>query len=377
MRTGRLRFFVLGLLLGGCGTAEDSGDSLPAWTIDPGPLVSIGEVSGSEEYLFQSVRTARLLPDGRVAVADAGLAVVRVYDASGTHVVTMGGQGEGPGEFGFLRGMWVVAPDTIAVWDSGLYRLVYFDGAGNHLRTVPLDLTGAGGGVGSLDFLVGGRTPDGAFIASIGAPPGRVGSDVISVESFGADGSHRGRVLETTGLVRARFNDLTAPVPLSPFPWIVADGGEIYRLDPWAPRVHVGAGETAAVRSLPVAPRDPVEAWARFRARLEEQGRPPFVDVAPTLSPPDSMPSLSGLLIDDEGSLWTRPYDPAVDALWLGNAERPFGGTWSIMDPDGSLLATASLPADLAPLQIEGDRLLGVSVDALGVERVRVHRLTR
>ena len=376
MRMGRLRFFVLGVLLGGCGPAADAGDSLPVWTIDPEPLVSIGEVSGSEEYLFQSVRTARLLPDGRVAVADAGPGVVRVYDASGSHVVTMGGQGEGPGEFAFLRGIWIVPPDTIGVWDSGLYRMTFFDGQGHHLRTVPLDLPGGGAGIGGLDFLVG-RSADGVFVASVGSGVDGLGVDRVSVESFDSEGTHLGRVLETTGLVRAQFGNLRSPIPFSPFPWMTTDGEDVYRLDPWGARVHIGAGGGAAVLSLPEAALDRTVAWERFVARLVKQERTTLVDIARTIPPPDSIPALAGLLVDDHDRIWARPFEAAVDPLWLGNAERAFGGTWWVMRRDGALVATASIPSDLAPFQVVGDRLLGVSVDELGVERVRVHRLTR
>ena len=377
MRRGRLRFVVLALSVSGCGQEPTQPAGPAEWSVDGAPLVSIGETDGPEEYLFQSVRNARFLPDGRLVVADAGLSTVRVFDSSGVHEATMRGQGEGPGEFGTLGGMWIVEPDTVGIFDSGLYRFAFFGPDGVHVRTVGLDRAGAGSGVGSLALLAGPYGADGVLLASVAPAPGLMGPDVMSAEAFGHDGSHRGRVLETTGLVRAQYDNFTGPIPFSPFPWWATDGDALYRLDGWDPRVHRGAGETAVSHSLAVGRRDGDEAWAELRAALEEGGRPPYVDLAPTLEALDSVPSLAGLLVDGEGRVWTRAYDPSRDPLWLGNAPRVFGGTWWVMNRDGTVLATAAIPEDLAPLQISDGRVLGVSVDELGVERIRVHRLNR
>jgi hypothetical protein len=40
-------------------------------------------------------------------------------------------------------------------------------------------------------------------------------------------------------------------------------------------------------------------------------------------------------------------------------------------------MARAEIPAGFAPVQVEGDRVLGISVDSLGVERVEVRALSR
>ena len=61
------------------------------WHIGTEPTVSIGELEGSEPYLLDRVGDALVLPDGGIVVANGGSDELRVFDASGNHVVTWGG----------------------------------------------------------------------------------------------------------------------------------------------------------------------------------------------------------------------------------------------------------------------------------------------
>ena len=49
--------------------------------------------------MLHYARDATKLSDGRIVVANGGSDELRIFDRSGTHVGTWGGQGEGPGEF--------------------------------------------------------------------------------------------------------------------------------------------------------------------------------------------------------------------------------------------------------------------------------------
>ncbi|HUG38861.1 MAG TPA: hypothetical protein VMM12_00160, partial [Longimicrobiales bacterium] len=67
--------------------------------------------------------------------------VVLVHDARGARVATIGGAGEGPGEFRTVDGIGLVG-DTLWALDRRLYRITYFSPAGELLRSVrvPIDL---------------------------------------------------------------------------------------------------------------------------------------------------------------------------------------------------------------------------------------------
>ena len=113
------------------------GSRLP-WQIGPEPTMSIGVLEGAEPYMLLHVTHAARLPDGRIVVANGGTSEVRVFDASGTHLLTWGGSGEGPGEF---MGLYHAGPwpgDSIVAWFTSGRRISIFDSDGNYGRTVGL-----------------------------------------------------------------------------------------------------------------------------------------------------------------------------------------------------------------------------------------------
>ena len=380
MRTEVTRLVGIGALAAAaCTPGGDDGLDLDSWVIAPAPSTVIGEMDGDPMYLFQRVAGAGLMPDGRIVVADAGLSVIRVFDAEGTFLSQMGGEGEGPGEFRGLRGVWIVPPDTIGAWDSHSLRITYFEAAGSLIRTVSLEPSAEARGVGSLDLLVGALADGSVAIGSLafGSPDG-TGADRVSVERFGPGGAHLERLGETTGFIRIRLGEGSrAPIPFSPYPRFAVRGDAVFHTNGAAPRVHVWAAGARRAIDLPPADHDPELAWATLASRLDEGGSELYRDLLPEAPRSDSIPHLSGLLVDDAGLVWTKQYDPGADALWLDSGSRAFGGTWWVVEPSGRLVATAEVPSSLAPLQVVGDRALGVTVDALGVERIHVHPIVR
>ena len=71
-------------------------DSRLPWRIGPEPTVSIGEHDGEEPYMLHWVGSVARLSDGRIMVGNHGSSEVRMFDASGNHLVSWGGEGEGP-----------------------------------------------------------------------------------------------------------------------------------------------------------------------------------------------------------------------------------------------------------------------------------------
>ena len=72
-------------------------------TIGDEPILSIGAREGDAPHIFFQVRDAVRLSDGSVAVVDGSSREVRVFAETGAHLVSMGGLGEGPDEFSFIR----------------------------------------------------------------------------------------------------------------------------------------------------------------------------------------------------------------------------------------------------------------------------------
>lgn len=63
----------------------------------------IGSESKGRAYQFTRIVSIAVDPRGFVYVADAGSRDIRVFDAAGVFVRAIGREGEGPGEFQYLR----------------------------------------------------------------------------------------------------------------------------------------------------------------------------------------------------------------------------------------------------------------------------------
>ena len=99
-----------------------AGQDLPEWTLGAASL----ELDGGETPFFR-VAGAQFLPDGSVAVADAGNARVAVFAVSGELLRSLGREGEGPGEFRSLSHLFVFE-DTIVAYDQVNLRFTLWDG---------------------------------------------------------------------------------------------------------------------------------------------------------------------------------------------------------------------------------------------------------
>lgn len=381
MSVRRAFLLTLAFLPAACAPSDDAGADLESWNVSADPMTTIGLMEGDAPYLFQDVRAAQFTADGRIVVADGGHGAIRVFDADGRFLAEMGGEGEGPGEFLSLRDIWIASPDTIGAWDSETLRVSYFESDGTLARTVGLEPSGESAGVGNLDFMVG-VLPEGTLlVGSVGlGADGDPRPDRVSIERFGPDGAHLGRLAEVTGLRRRMTGPVTGPVPFSPFPYFAVADGAVLFTNGEAPAIRVWEGGAERTLELPPAGHDPAAAWAALGPELEASGHPLadlFLGQLDRVPRSDSIPHLAGLIVDDAGYAWTKRYEAPDDALWLSGGQRVHGGRWWVVRPKGGLVALAELPSGLIPLQVSGDLVLGLTVDEMGIERVQVHALER
>lgn len=98
----------------------------------------------------------------------------------------------------------------------------------------------------------------------------------------------------------------------------------------------------------------------------------PALDEYPEI--PTHKPLFDRLLMDDEGAIWARVFPEDSFGLFDSRLPGPlvFTETWTVFDPAGVWLGDLTLPERLELYDIDGDRLLGVSRDALDTETVQV-----
>jgi len=70
--------------------------------------------------------------------------------------------------------------------------------------------------------------------------------------------------------------------------------------------------------------------------------------------------------------------DPA-GYVWLERFEAPEGpsGSWIVVDGTGTVVAEPTLPDGFQLLEVEQDRLMGIWIDELDRQHLRVHVLSR
>lgn len=343
--------------------------------------LEIGAGGAAAEVQFGRIADVAVDVDGHIFVLDVLERAVRVFAADGTGLRTVGGAGEGPGEFSrFVNGL-VLVGDTLLVTDWGNRRVSRFaaDGsfAGMH------ELGAAGGGRSWWH-----AAPDGTLRARVQHvavnPEGRFGFDDVLL-SLPAPDATADTVLEFDyaktdiggpGAIRAALIVNTPAWTLlddGSIAWTAldlaevrvhgADGGlrRIIRRDAWAPRLAGTRDREVLIDLL----GEKMERLGGTRTSLAEVEIPPL----------ETLPVLTSVLAGPRGTLWVqRGGDPATfHPMSINAPESPFGlggAVWDVLTAEGRFLTTVTLPAPIQVMRVVDNALHGVRRDSLGIETV-------
>jgi len=365
------RSLVLLAALWACAGDGGAPSGTPApWSLAAEPDLVIGLQAGAPEYLFQRVAGVRRLGDGRIVVADRGHSTVRVFDATGRHVVTLGGEGQGPGEFSWIGHLSVRGPDTLVVYDAGLYRITRMLTTGALIGTTSIRDAGAGPELYVGTYANGDAAL--AWIGEAGGTPDEPRPDRWRIGRYEADGALLAEVGAAVGMRRMD----RGPVPFSPFLHAFLVRDSVVHTDGQDATLHVLGADGTRVREITVdMPRaEPRRAWATLRAELARRGESRQLEWTPDAPESAPLPQVAEVLLDDLERFWLKGYDPATDSHLLGGWEGARGGAWTVVNRDGDVVARVTLPDHFVPHHVGADHILGVTRDELGVERVAVYR---
>ncbi len=364
---------------------ESVPDGLPVWTTDPEPVLSIGALDGSDAETLYQVNDVERRSDGSWLVANGSTEEVRVFDADGAYVRTIGRRGEGPGEFVALSRLFVLPADSLAVYDSRQRRVSVFDADGALVREVTFE-----------------ALPEGTV-----TPFGRLESGGWGVRrsdgSYSTGGTGRGYEARSTEFHAIAAPDGSAPSVFAELPgdlgWVVQAADFVsFRDVPFGPdnamevlgdRFVGGVTEHPEVRLWDASGTE-VERWRILEAaapltegawnevRRQEEAEltevegdfpPGFLEAGESfwieVDRPQVRPHWQLLRTAATGETWVREHVERFDA----------SRRWRVFDASGSLTRAVHLPDGFELHWIGRDLVAGVVTDEFEVEYVRVYRL--
>ena len=345
------------------------------WTLAASPSLVIGDTAGSPNEEFTHIRRVFTLPGGLIAAVNQSRPPqIRIFDAAGQWVRSVGDAGGGPGEFRFIWDAWLAPPDTLVTFDAGLSRITVFGPDGDVRDMITFEQAGSAG----LSAIPWDRFADGTFIMRRNrfVPEGTSGSGrsrapVLRVNAHG-------QVVDTLGT----FPDMDYITMPSGAPNMLRYGG-ISVQTVIGDRYYRGMGDDFTI--------DEYDATGRHLRSLRRNFEPrPVTD--------DLLDRIRALELDTvaEGRReflerdWAeRPHAAtfrAYDANWIADAAgnlwvpafvTPFEDTteWTVFDTDGRWLGTVAMPSAFRPEEIGTDYVLGVWKDEFDVETIRRYSL--
>jgi len=338
----------------------------PAWTVDMGEAVHL---TGD----FFQVVGAFSLSDGRIVVGNGGSREVRFYGADGSLERTVGREGEGPGEF---RSMSVVRPwpgDSVFVYDWQLRRATLLDSWGELGRTFSLAVSDevpfanvrgvhADGSMMATGFAqMGGEVPSGRI--RVPSPAYRFHPDGSLFGIHPVEPSSEGYYEALDGGFRVRTPLFARSTHLLAGPEILVEASN----DSWEIRIREPTGELVRIVRRAFRPAQVTDALRREAIEREVtrvSGEAEGDELRRTLQGmpvPDRVPAFAMVTVDRRNRIWVAEWGPEA---------RGRDASWTVLGPDGEVVARARTPGGLTPQEIGSDYIVGVVRDDLDVERV-------
>ena len=341
-------------------------------TIAEQPSVTIGQMEGEPQYLLSSVVGALQLPDDITVVANRGTNELRFYDKSGAWLKTEGREGQGPGEYEYLRALGRCRSEGFVGFDLS-WQVNEYDAAGTFKNKSVV------------------RPPDGVSPYNLACDEhghflilgwGRSGTSIPIGFHTTRDrlvlASSEGQITTDFGqrLVSERIGNERGSRPHP------AGRATLFALHNDV--AYIGSGERfelelydlkGALQSLLRGPAIPLKMTDSLKsfytdlavARISPDRRPALRNEIASWQWPESMPAYTKLMVDDAGVAWLRAFqvDPRA-------AE-----SWSLLDPQRGYLGDVTLTPGVTLLEAGTNHVLVLQRDSLDIERVLKFTMTR
>jgi hypothetical protein len=359
--------------------------NLDVWRLTEPAVLELGTLEGEPSHEFSQVVGAVRLSDGRIVVGDGGSKEARYFDSDGGHLLSVGGPGEGPGEFRFLYTVARLPGDTVVVGGWPIGWSSWYDAQGNHISdervgpyfpgllgkylwdgTLLVDRYERGSHGNEIEWWAvnGEENPFRAsgYITRVSRDGESMDTltDIVGPEWFKIGRPRQGLVVHAspfgrTTLVAQSHDRLfvgetgTREIAVRRF------DGSIERVIRWeGPTVSVAGGDRSAFRE---------EVLGTLR---QPNRRPDYERWLAEVPYPEVKPAFRTMIADSRGHLWVREWARANDVR----------DRWKVFSSEGRIIAEVEVPRDVTILGID-DAVLALFKDELDLEYVRLYHLRR
>ena len=367
---GMTTLVVTSIVGSGCGNdADEMMLGADEWELVEDLRIGSLDSSGPDQFGY----VADIHVDGRnrLWVVDGPTQEIRIFDAAGRWVRTVGRSGAGPGEFGTAGGLETGPNGNVWVSDGRNVRWTVLDSAGAYVSTHPRaagtyrfgDRWGPDGLLYTWVVRRGGFSPDFVLVRR-----SLRDGHLVAVDTIPVPHADPGRTSALSFVRNGRRMTMQVPTPFQSVRkralipgsgWWVSHPGPSYRLariDLW--------GDTVAVLEAPWVRVPVTERDLEFAAQaISPDGRIGTDDV------PEHHPPVEELIALTDGRV-------------LARRRAPSGEVFDLVSPEARLLATVANPLGprLEVRTTSADAVYGVVQDDLGVPyvvRLRLRRTTR
>lgn len=352
------------------------------WLIDPTPAVEFSRDSHGSDMTWVRVQDMTRLPDGQVAVADAGTNQIHLFTESGEHLKSVGQSGDGPGDFRTLRSLGLLS-DSLVAFDFSLGRLTVFNEKLEVARTANLPGTPR---VREVHMLKDGSAvlvPIFPTLLHYSGPGNELVRGTILLVRVSAEGELLDTITDIAGAEEFILLNESGGFDAGPSLFgqdshvatgagvvIAGDGSEmafeVYRPDGTLVR-RVRVDPFHDLRLADEAIEREITAFTGPEPESERARR--WQQYFSEYPIPERRPAYGYLLVDELGFVWAREQ--------LGLSEMNGAADWEVFSPEGRWIGSVSLPARFQLMEVGENHVLGVRRDALDVEHPQMLRLSR
>jgi len=302
----------------------------------------IGEAEGREEYTFSEIRGIAVDDEERIYVLDSKEAHIKIFDKNGRYIKTISRKGQGPGEIGFPRSMFITSQNEIIVPDISNRRLTFFSLQGKFIRSIS---------TAKMSFRSTAIDSEGNIIGIVA---------VIEEESL----KHELKKFDSDLNCLYSFASFPAPSPSSyntfmpVLRWDLTNNDQIVCGYPKKYEIEVFDSKGKMIRKI-MKDYEPVEISKEEMERLKEL--PPTIK----LSILKYKSAYQRFIVDDEGKIFVLTWERAADGD---------GYCCDIFDSEGKCIAKVSLKS--TPQVIKENRIYTIEEDENGYQIVKRYKVT-